>query len=191
MNSVDQAIETQLKNIQSKSGKSLADLSAFIRNSGLTKHSEIRDLLKRELGLGYGDANSLAHYFLKSTQTPDVQRSEETGDDVTTTLYNGAKADLRPIHDQFMAAIAEFGPFESAPKKTYISLRRKKQFAMIGPATKTRVEVGINAKDLTPTARLIEMPTGGMCQYKVNLTEISDVDQELLDWIKLAYERAG
>ncbi len=64
-------------------------------------------------------------------------------------IYSGPKADLRPIHDRLLAAIAKFGPFEIAPKKDYVSLRRKKQFAMIGPATKTRVEVGINVKGLT------------------------------------------
>ena len=62
---------------------------------------------------------------------------------------------------------------------------------MIGPATKTRVEVGINVKGLKPTARLIEMPAGGMCQYKVNVTAAGEVDRELIAWIKQAYDNAG
>jgi hypothetical protein len=68
-----------------------------------------------------------------------------------------------------MAEIEQLGAFEIAPKKSYLSLRRKKQFAMIGPATNTRVEVGLNMKGVAATARLIEMPSGGMCQYKVTL----------------------
>ena len=35
---------------------------------------------------------------------------------------------------------------------------------MIGPATNTRVEVGLNMKDVAATARLKAMPAGGMCQ---------------------------
>jgi hypothetical protein len=54
-----------------------------------------------------------------------------------------------------MTAISEFGPFEIAPKKAYIGLRRKKQFATIGPATKTRVEVGLNMKSVPATSRLL------------------------------------
>ena len=69
-----------------------------------------------------------------------------------------------------MAAIAELGPLDSAPKKAYVSLRRKKQFATVGPATRTRVDVGLNMKGVPATGRLIELPPGGMCQYRVSLT---------------------
>jgi hypothetical protein len=62
MNTVDKAIATQLANIQTRSGKSLEELAAFITASGLQKHGQIRDLLKSELGLGHGDANTLAHF---------------------------------------------------------------------------------------------------------------------------------
>ena len=82
-------------------------------------------------------------------------------------IYTGARAPLRPIHDALMAAIKKFGAFEIAPKKGYVSLRGKKQFAMIGPATNTQVEVGLNMKGVKGTARLIEQKPGGMCQYKV------------------------
>ena len=191
MNSVDKAIETQLNNIQTRTGKTRDELFALIRESGLTRHGEIRELLQRDLGLGYGDANALANAFLKPAGQGVAQAGEATTDDSTDTLYAGAKAELRPIHEQIMAGIATLGPFEIAPKKGYVSLRRKKQFAMIGPGTKMRVEVGLNMKGAQATARLIELPAGGMCQYKVYLAEVTEVDAELMAWIKQAYESAG
>jgi len=106
-------------------------------------------------------------------------------------LYTGAKANLRPIHDRLMAEIAQLGASEIAPKKGYLSLRRKKQFAMIGPATNTHVEVGLNMKGLDATARLAEMPSGAMCNYKVKVADVADVDAELIARIKRAYESAG
>ena len=60
MTVVDQAIETQLSNIQKKTGKSLAELYAWLSATGLAKHGELRDAAKSGLGLGHGDANTLA-----------------------------------------------------------------------------------------------------------------------------------
>ena len=190
MNVIDKAIQNQLKNIETRSGKSLAELKALVQQSGLQKHGEIRDMLKRDLGLGHGDANTLTHYALDSI-SPAAVESPAAADPLVDEFYAGPKAALRPIHDKIMAAIHEFGPFEIAPKKTYLSLRRKKQFAMVGPATNTRIEVGLNMKDVPATDRLLLLPPGGMCQYKVKVTTIEEADQELIAWIRQAYDAAG
>jgi hypothetical protein len=191
MTDPNQALQTQLKNIQTKTGKSLDELAALVKGSGLTKHGEIRDMLKRDLGLGHGDANTLTHTVLKSDGASAAQAAGADTEDVVGEIYSGPKAALRPIHDRLMAEIETFGPFEIAPKKGYISLRRKKQFAMIGPATNTRVEVGLNMKGVDPTDRLAAVPPGGMCNYKVKVTEPAQVDGELIAWIRQAYEGAG
>lgn len=189
---VAKALATQLTNIEKRSGKSLEELAGIVRASGLSKHGEIRDMLKRELGMGHGDANTLTHHVLKSAgenATTGAEKDSST-DEIVSNLYSGAKAALRPIHEKLMAEIAKFGEFEIAPKKTYLSLRRKKQFAMIGPATNTRVEVGINTKGLTATDRLVEMPPNSMCNYKVRLATEAEVDAALVAWIKRAFDGA-
>jgi hypothetical protein len=188
---MDQAMATQLANIEKRTGKSLAALSALVKASGLVKHGEIRDMLKRDLGMGHGDANTLVHYVLQSDGAAVAAATAASGGDVLDDIYAGTKAPLRPIHDAVMSAIAGFGPFEIAPKKGYVSLRRKKQFAMVGPATNTRVEVGLNMKDVPATARLLANPPGGMCQYKVKVTTAGEVDAELVGWIRRAYDAAG
>lgn len=188
MSSVDKALETQLKNIQTRCGKSLDELYDIIRKSGLAKHGEIRDMLKRDLSMGHGDANTLVHTYLNAG-SPSA--SDAGSGDVLDQIYTGPKAALRPIHEKVMEAVTKFGEFEIAPKKGYVSLRRKKQFAMVGPATNTRVEVGLNMKGVKGTDRLNELPPGQMCQYKVKLTDAQEVDQELLDWIRQAYDSAG
>jgi hypothetical protein len=191
MNVVDKATETQIQNIQTRTGKTLDELFALIRESDLSKHGEIREMLKRDLNMGYGDANALAAAFLKSVGQGGAPAAEAATEDVVGAIYASAKGELRPIHEKLMAAIATLGPFEIAPKKAYVSLRRKKQFATIGPATKTRVDVGLNMKGVPATERLVELPPGGMCQYRVSLTEVSEVDQELMAWVRSAYEGAG
>ena len=189
MSTLDQAVQTQLNNIQKKTGKSLAELSTIAKTSGLTKHGELRDMFKEKLGLGHGDANSLVHAILQS----DGQRAAEgkSEDAVLDEIYSGAKAGFRSTHEKLMKEINKFGEFEIVPKKGYVSLRRKKQFAMIGPKTNTRFEVGINTKGLKKNARLLEQPSGSMCNYVVNVNEASEVDSELVSWIKFAYEGAA
>lgn len=189
MNAIEQATQTQLKNIQTKTGKTLEELRQLAAASGLTKHSAIRDMFKQELGLGHGDANALTHAVLQADAP--AQAKATSADSVLDEIYAGPKAALRPIHDQLMAAIGNFGSFEVSPKKGYVSLRRKKQFAMIGPAAKSQVEVGLNVKELPTTPRLIPVPAGGMCNYKIRLSEPEQVDAELIGWLEQAYTSAG
>ena len=185
------ALATQLANIEKRTGKSLAQLVNIARSSGLTKHGALRDRLKDDLGIGYGDANSLAHHVLNSGGPDGAPAAAPSVDECVASYYAGPKAALRPIHDKLMAAIGKFGTFEIAPKKTYVSLRRKKQFAMIGPATNTAVEVGLNTTALPAGGRLAALPPGGMCNVRVRLAGPGEVDAELIGWIRKAFDGAG
>ena len=111
MSSVDKALETQLKNLQTRAGKSLDELYAIIRKAP----GEIRDMLKNDLGMGHGDANTLVH----------ARRQRPPKAMIWMPSIPAPSAGLRPIHEKLMAAISKFGPFEIAPKKAYVSLRRR------------------------------------------------------------------
>ena len=187
---------TQLKNIQARTGKSIAELHAAIARSGTTKHGEKRSWLMEHFKLGYGDANTVVHFIDKPI--PDlgsgvlptgVQPADE--EDPLDAIYSGAKAGLRPLHQAVVSQVRAFGAFEEAPKKTYISLRRKKQFAMVGPATKDSVEIGLNAKDLPAHTRLKVQPPGSMCNATTRITSAAEVDTLLKIWLRRAYDAAG
>jgi hypothetical protein len=191
MGTLDQARDTQLKNIEQRTGRSLAELRSMLAGSGLTKHGELRSFAMEKLGLGYGDANTLVHFAFASDGQSAAAAAGLATDDVLAGIYSDKKAALRPIHDRLMAAIGGLGEFEIAPKKGYVSLRRKKQFAMIGPGSATRVDVGLNMKDVPATDRLLAEKPGGMCQYKVKVTDAAEVDAELVGWLRRAYDSAG
>ncbi len=186
MTKPDQAQQTQLANIQQRTGKTLAQLHTVLANSKLDKHGAMVALLKTELGMGHGDANLVVHLFRQQAAP-----AAATGADPLDAIYTGRKAGLRAIHELVLARVQEFGPFERAPKKAYVSLRRKKQFAMVGPGTKGRLQVGLSVRDLEPTDRLQAQPAGGMCQFVVHLTSAKEVDAELLGWIRRAFDAAG
>ena len=191
MADMDKALATQLANIEKRTGKSLAELAKIVKESGLTKHGELVAMLKSELGMGHGDANLLVHTVRKSDAEVAAPAQERSESEVLDALYAGPKAALRPIHEKLLSAMSGFGEFERAPKKTYVSYRRKKQFAMIGPATKTQVEIGLNVKGLDTDERLTEQPAGQMCNYKVRVSDAAQVDAELIGWVRKAYDGAG
>ena len=189
MSDPDRALATQLRNIETKIGKDLAAVHEAIRGSGKSKHGEVRTWLMETYGLGYGDANTLTHYTVGGRtlgEAPAVADADPLDD-----LYTGKKAHLRPIHDAVMAAIQPWGEFEVAPKKAYVALRRNKQFAMLGPKTNDRAELGINLKDDVASDRVVAQKPGGMCQYAIALTQPSDVDAEVLAILRRAYDAAG
>ena len=185
MADLDPAVQTQLANIQERTGKSLEELFTLIEGSGLEKHGQSRSMLKGDLGMGHGDANTLTHVWLRRHDGP------ASASDEVDRIYAGPKAALRPIHDAVMKEVHAFGGFDVAPKKAYVSLRRRKQFAMVGPATKSQVEVGLNVKGLAGSERLKEQKPGGMCQYTVRLADLEEVDAELVGWLRKAYDGAG
>ena len=186
---------TQLKNIQVRTGKTIAELHAAVAASGAARHGEKRTWLMEQFKLGYGDANTVAHFIDKPMPdlgggAPPTAAPAPDGDPLAA-IYTGARAGLRPLHEAVMAQVKAFGAFDEAPKKTYISLRRKKQFAMVGPATKDSIEIGLNAKDLPSHARLKAQPPGSMCNATTRITSATEIDTELTGWLRQAYDAAG
>ena len=188
MDSLDKARITQLNNIQQKTGKTIDELRVEIQSSGLQKHGEIRKMLMDRFGLGFGDATMLVHYALQTDGQTAAEAAQATPEEILSGIYTGSKANLRPLHDLVMTKIAQLGEYTIAPKKGYLSLRRKRQFAMIGPGSKGRLEIGLNMKKVQGTDRLIEQAPGGMCQYKIFLSSETEVDDEFLGYLNTAFD---
>ena len=189
MTDLDKAVATQLANIALRSGKSLDELKQIVRQSGLAKHGEMVTLLKTTLAMGHGDANTVVH-LARQPDAPDGA-AVRSAEQVLDQLYAGPKQALRPIHDALLATLQGFGSFDAVPKQAYVSYRRKKQFAMIGPATQTQVEIGLNMQGVAASDRLLQLPAGQMCNYKLRLGELKDVDAELIAWLRTAYTAAA
>lgn len=186
MSAVDQALETQLSNIEAKTGKRRDALYADVMGQGMAKHGEMVAWAKSTLGLGHGDANTLVHMARKS-----VEATHAVAGDPLDEIYTGPKAHQRPIHEALMAKIEAFGDFEVAPKKGYVSLRRAKQFAMLGPKTKDRFELGINLKGDAEHALMKPVKPGGMCQYIISLHSVDEIDDGVIEIVGRAYQAAG
>lgn len=184
---MDKAEQTMVDNLYKNTGKTLEQWIALVKKENFEKHGQIISFLKDEHGFTHGFANLVAH----KSKGSDAGSAENT-DDLITKQYQG-KEHFKPLYEKLMQEIKRFGnDVEVAPKIAYVALRRKKQFAILQPATKTRFEIGINLKGQEPKGKLEAITAANaMCSHKINLADIQDVDAEVISWIKTAYEHAG
>lgn len=171
------------KGLLEKTGKSLEHWIKVVKATKIDKHKAIIDFLKSEHDFTHGFANFVA---LKARQS-DAASSD--GDELLVNQYKGKEA-LKPIFDKLLSEIIKFGnDITQTPKKDSVSLIRKHQFALIKPATKTRIDLGLKLKGKPSAGRLGDSgPFGAMCTHRVQLTHEDEVDKEVIGWIKEAYE---
>ena len=183
--SPDEMAAAMIANMKDKTGKTLPQWVKIAEGAKLEKHGQIVKFLKSDHGMTHGFANLVAHKTLES----DAGSAAAT-DDLVDAQYSGPKADLRPIYDSLVAAVKKFGKdVEIAPKKAYVSLRRNKQFGLVQPSTKTRVDVGINLKGTKAAGRL--EPSGSfnaMVSHRVRVSDAKEVNKELIGWLKKAFD---
>lgn len=185
MASLDEAVATQIRNIETTTGKSISEWTDLIAGTGLEKHGQIVSYLKSEHQITHGNANLLA---TKAREALAGGPPSEAS--LLDAQYTGAKAPLRTIHDALVVAAGAIGSdVDTVIQKTGVSLRRSRQFALIRAATVKRVELGLNLPGVTPAGRL--RAASGMCSHRVDLHHVDDVDDEVLGWMRDAYEAAG
>ncbi len=182
--SPEEMAQAMIANMKDKTGKTLEQWIKIAKKSGSGKHGEIVRFLKSNHGMTHGFANLVAHKTLKSDAG-----SADT--DLVATQYSGAKKGLKPIYDALIKAAKKCGDLEVAPKKAYVSLRRSKQFAIIQPSTKTRVDLGLNMKGAPAKGRLEASGSfNSMVSHRVRLENAGDVDKEVTTWLKKAWSDA-
>ena len=179
---MEKALQTMINNMPEKTGKSLEEWKLILKEQGFSKHSEGVSFLKKEHAVTHGFANTIVTLSKEENHTPT---------DLVENQYRG-KEDLLPIYEKLLAVVKEFGDDVTiTPKKASVSIIRKKQFALIKPATKTRIDLGLKFKDKETTERLGNSgPFGTMCTHRVKLSNVSEVDVELISWLEEAYQDA-
>lgn len=185
-NSPEEMAKTMIANLPDKTGKSLSQWMSILKKKKPAKHGEAVKFLKTEHGVTHGFANLIAHEFLANG------RALTKESDQIDAQYSGPKSHLRPIYDAIAKIASAFGTdVEVAPKKTYVSLRRNKQFALIQPSTKDRVDLGINLKGHDAEGRLEKSGSfNAMVSHRVRLSKKGDVNAELKSWLRKAYDAA-
>lgn len=184
----DKGIRTQLRNIEAVAGKDFAALRAEIGGWGELRYGERRTRIQEAYGLSLPHADTLGACLDEAARQEARTEGGLTWRDEARTWFTGGKAPFLAVFERLAEEIAAWPGVECAPKKGYLSLRTTKQFATLGPATATRLEVGLNGRHFVAGERLVELPPSRICHFQVRLTGPVEVDDALLGWIRSAYE---
>lgn len=184
MNTLDDPAVRMRANIEARTGKSLAAWINIARKLGTDNHNDVVAFLKHQGPMSHGYANMIAH----EARRPDAVAEEDPID----ALFAGSKVVLRPIYDVIVKTVGTFGHnIEFVRKKTCVSLRRSRQFALIEPSTPTRLDIGLNLAGVPASGRLEAAGTwNGMVSHRVRLTSVEAFDLEVKRWMKQAYDLA-
>ena len=177
---MDKALKTMIDNMPEKTGKSLEEWKKVLDSKSYEKHSEAVNFLKKNHGVSHGFANTIVTLSKDHNEAPE---------DLVKNQYHG-KEDLKEIYNALVAVVSKFGDdVIVTPKKGSVSMIRKRQFALIKPSTKTRIDLGLKFSGKELTQRLENSgPFGTMCTHRVQITHTNQVDEELIGWLKEAYE---
>ena len=179
---MDKALQTMIDNMPVKTGKSLTEWKLVLKTKSFAKHAEAVNFLKKEHMVTHGFANTIVTLSKEDNKTPS---------DLVENQYIG-KENLLPIYRELLSVVKALGKDVTiTPKKTSVSVIRRKQFALIKAATETRIDLGLKLIDKPTTERLGNSgPFGTMCTHRVKLFDISQIDNELKIWVNEAYQKA-
>ncbi len=189
MASMDAAMDGVIDNMQERTGRSLDEWVALVQREGLDPLDQkaVRAWLRE------------VHGVLQNSQWAIAMATAEaagwtlpTADEYTESLYAGPKAHLRPIHDAALRELLALGDdVEIEGRQSYITVRRARQFGLLVPATKRRVDLGLRFRSEPVHPRLSEAKNLGQCTHKVGIEAVDEVDDDLVGLMRLAYAENG
>jgi Family of unknown function (DUF5990)/Domain of unknown function (DUF5655) len=109
-------------------------------------------------------------------------------DDLITGQYCD-RPRLRPILDVVLAALPALGPVTVQARGTIVSLvTPRRTFAVVKATTKSRVDLGLRLDHTQPAGRLLPARDIGAATVRIPLTTPDQIDEEVLSWLRRAYD---
>lgn len=180
MPTVEEGIQSQLRNIERDYSHTIDELVAIVIESGLTNHNEVVAMLKQRHGMAHG----AAHRVSLVARSRSKQAPAEPA--------NRLSSNLKGVYARLLDRAMSLGDdIEQAPKSGYVSLRRRKQFAMLQPGAKW-VNLGLILPQRASGGRLESAAKwNALFTHRVRLATLAEIDDELESWLRGAYLAAG
>jgi len=183
------SFQAYIDTIKAKTGLDPEDFRAVAEERGLlaadVKVAQIVDWLKTDYDLGRGHAMALVTTFRT------IRAADSDPVDVLDSHFAGAKARWRPEYESLLDSLKTLGPVRTQATHSYISLLKgKAKFAVIA-VTAGRLDIGIKLKATDPTERFEASGNwNSMVTHRVRITDADQIDTEVLEWLRRAYDAA-
>lgn len=180
MSTVEEGIQSQLRNIEKAYGRMIDELVAIVVESRLVKHSDVVAMLKQRYGMSHGAAHRVSLVARSREAEPGAKGADEI-----------APA-LKVVYQRLLDLVGSLGDdVKQAPKKGYLSLRRRKQFAMLQPGAKW-INLGLILPQQPAVGRLEPADKwNALFTHRVRITTAAEIDDELESWLRTAYVAAA
>src|SRR5262249_39108880 len=114
-----------------------------------------------------------------------------SADELVDGQYQDRPA-LRPILDAILARVATLGEVTIQARQTYVALlTTRRTFATVQATTRQRVDLGLRLADVAPGGRLAPATSMGSSSvnHRIGLSSAEQVDDEVEEWLRRAYEQ--
>jgi Family of unknown function (DUF5990)/Domain of unknown function (DUF5655) len=109
-------------------------------------------------------------------------------DDLIAGQYRD-RPHLRPVLDAVLAALPALGPVTVQARGTIVSLvTPRRTFAVVKATAKSRVDLGLRLDHTQPGGRLLPARDIGAATVRIPLTAPDEIDDEVLGWLRRAYD---
>jgi Domain of unknown function (DUF5655)/Domain of unknown function (DUF4287) len=192
-------VQKWIGELKEKTGRTIDEWVALVQKDGPKSGHKARvEWLKTKHKMGNNSAWWIAERAEgKSAKEDTPEGYLEAAAKYVEKMYSGKKEPLRPMYDELVElgkSIAD--DVKACPCQTMVPLYRNHVFAQIKPTTNSRIDMGFalaKHKGKLPK-RLID--TGGLAKkdritHRIEITEASQIDDDVRKWIKTAYELDG
>jgi hypothetical protein len=176
-----------IDNLKGSTGRTLTEWMKQVGGSGISKRNDIIKWLKETNGFGHMNASLLMGIYLNNGKP--VYGST---DDLLDNQFAKA-ADMKPLYEAFKTFAHKHFPNSTVlPKKTYVSILEKREFAAINIKSKElRIgfDLGDRGFDETVGKSKLSGPMPRISHMLV-LTEKSQLSSDLVELLKVSYQRS-
>lgn len=188
--SPDDMMAAVTEGMRARTGRDLAEWVHLVRtDSGVDPLDQkaVRAWLRDVHGVPQNTQWAIAFSVAESAgwQRPSVKGYVDS-------QYTGAREALRPVYDAVESALLALGDdVVREGRGTYVPFVRRRQFAAVAATTTTRVDVGLRFVDPPDHPRLVPATAPGSATHKVGLTDVTQVDDDLVALLRVAYDQNG